>query len=87
MGAIFEVGTARVAETKTIRAHLDIVRRTSVYWQKQQEAFYSDHGVLENSDVYWKKIAGYVDGQRIKAAGELAEAHRTWMKPTKSNDE
>lgn len=82
----FEVGSARVAETDAIKAHLGITRRTSVYWQKQPEAFWSDHGVVEECDVYWN-IAGYVDGQVIKAGGELAEAYRAWMKPTKLSNE
>jgi hypothetical protein len=80
---IFEADSARVAESKAMKADLDVVGRTYVYWQKLHKAVWSEPVVLETSDEYWKKSPTYVDEKLIEAGGKLREAYRAWMKPTK----
>jgi hypothetical protein len=80
---IFEADSTQVAETKAIKADLDVIRRTYVYWQKLHKTVWSEPVVLETSDEYWKKSPTYVDEKLIEAGGKLKEAYRAWMKPTK----
>jgi hypothetical protein len=80
---VFEVGSARIAEAEAIKANIDMAGKTYSYWTRVQKAVWSEPTVLELCSLSWKEAVSTVDMELVKAKEKFAEAHITWMKPTR----